>query len=470
MGTSGGKSTVRLIEGDKQPTVWIYPTAYNLMSFWAELAGKQSYEFTCLGRCVQRDGELYVTDAYMVKHEGTSAHVDMDDGDQIQLMMKLADAGFDGVLVDTKVPVPPDEIRCWTHSHPGTGPQATFWSGTDDACIERFLTGPFCVAIVFDSAGMNPKCRIDLKEPRVQMTANLKLHVPWLSEEQEKEAKALFKAKSSKVGFSQKNPYPSQSRGGPGNYSHGSQYTGHGGYTGVYQPQTLKSVHSAPPAVKGVPDEVEVEQSDEQLTERIKALFGLDDDQVDPDWLDWAREHSDDYGEWTVGEEQDEEDSQVSLLDAEREVAGTVSGEEAMYDAYGDEALDAYDELVAGEGAQIIPLAEIKSLGEGGDTLDIISVTGDESVEDLSWIEDAEIREVGDYTTGIIGGRKVKLPPDSSMAERMKLAAIDEDLSHLAVSVVTKVLTLKQAVTTLCARHDISQAVATEKIEALLKG
>ena len=49
----GPKSTVKELRSDPLPVVWIYPKAYYLMAMWARLAGKQSYEFTCLGRAVE---------------------------------------------------------------------------------------------------------------------------------------------------------------------------------------------------------------------------------------------------------------------------------------------------------------------------------------------------------------------------------------------------------------------------------
>lgn len=499
MGTSGGKSTVTLLKAEVLPTVWIYPTAYYTMSLWASLAGKQGYEFTCLGRCVQEKDELYVTDAYMVKHEGTSASVDMDDGDQIMLMMKLESEGFDGVLVDTKGPVPPDEIRCWTHSHPGTGPSATYWSGIDDACIERFLTGPFCVSIVFDSEGRNPKCRIDLKEPRVQITADLQIYVPWLTEEQETKATALFKEKSSRAGFNQKNKYPSHSRGsqakGYGNYGSG-RYSGHddfdgypdygqhrGNYSGsrsttttsTSKPTTSTSTSKTPTQTQAVAEDHE---SDDEIRERIMSLFALRKDQVEEEWITWAKEHTDEFGEWTFD---GEEDHQTSLLDAEYQMADLTDAIEGtaaldtLVDNLGpsDEALEEYERLIGERTGEIIPLSDIKDLEAG---IEVVDMTGESDDEDTAWIADAEVRSISDYEEPANGDEAAASEdqtsddtvPDAQLGDRMKEEAIAVDIKTLAAGVASKSITLKDAVETICKRHDISTEKASEAFQSHL--
>jgi hypothetical protein len=175
---------------DNKYTVWIHPRAYHLMSLWAELAGKKKQEMTCFGQTSVEDGEIVVEDAHLIEHMGSSASVDGDEDDIIRMTMELYEKG-----------VMPDQVRCWTHSHPGTGPSATYLSGTDEDNIERYLTGEWLVSIVFDSKGQYPYCRIDFKEPRVSVEAELKMYIEYLSEEEVKAATEEFKEKASSHSF-----------------------------------------------------------------------------------------------------------------------------------------------------------------------------------------------------------------------------------------------------------------------------
>jgi hypothetical protein len=173
----------------KSLTVWILPKAYHKFSLWAEMGGKKHREMTSFGRVEIEDGDLVVTDAYMIKHVGDSASVDGDEDDIIRLMMELHEQG-----------IPTEELRCWTHSHPGTGPSATFLSGTDEDNIDRYLTGEFLVCIVFDSKGGAPYCRVEFRageNERVGVEANLEMYIPYLSEEEEDKARADYVKMSS---------------------------------------------------------------------------------------------------------------------------------------------------------------------------------------------------------------------------------------------------------------------------------
>lgn len=172
--------------GHKRPTVYVEPRAYHLMSLWARLGGRKSREMTCFGRAQLYQGKIIVTDAYMVAHEADSAGVDADDDDINALMFELDQKG-----------VPPDEaFRCWIHSHPGTGPKATYLSMTDEAMIDRFMLGDWLVSIVFDSVGESPYCRIDYKNPRSSVEADVEINWPYLSQEDVKWAEEIYKKKA----------------------------------------------------------------------------------------------------------------------------------------------------------------------------------------------------------------------------------------------------------------------------------
>jgi len=167
--------------------VQVTPEAWNKMSYWAALGGKEHREFTCFGRAVYEENELRVLDVYLVKQEGTSGGVDGDDADINRLMMELYEKGIE----------PDEAFRCWIHSHPGTGKSATYLSPTDDANIDRYLTGQWLISIVLDSKGDNPFCQVDIREPRVSIKSEVEIYHPQMDEATKSAAKAEFDAKSS---------------------------------------------------------------------------------------------------------------------------------------------------------------------------------------------------------------------------------------------------------------------------------
>lgn len=169
----------------KNPKVYVKPKAWSMMSYWARLGGRKSREFTCFGRAVFEHGVFCVTDVYLVKQEGTSGGVDGDEEDINRLMVELYEKGIE----------PDEAFRCWIHSHPGSGSTATYLSGTDEENIERYLTGAFLISIVLDKNGDHPYCRVDLKEPRWSVEADLEVDMR-LTEEERKAAEEEFKEKS----------------------------------------------------------------------------------------------------------------------------------------------------------------------------------------------------------------------------------------------------------------------------------
>jgi len=174
------------------PIVYIDYKAYQLLSLWARLGGKKNREFTAFGRLQTLKGSLVVTEAYLIKHSGSSASVEMDEKDHIKVMLELDKRG-----------VPPDEaFGCWVHSHPGTGPGATYLSGVDEGNIETLLANSqLLVSIVFDSEGGHPYTRIDLKHPRLRLPTKLKI-VNLFMEEELSDAEKLFDEKSSSKSYS----------------------------------------------------------------------------------------------------------------------------------------------------------------------------------------------------------------------------------------------------------------------------
>lgn len=285
----------------KVPTVWVYPKAYYTMSYWAKLAGDKNREMTCFARCILEDGDAVVTDAYMVEHEGNSGAVEADDEDVVRLMVELNEKG-----------VPPDEaFRCWVHSHPGYGSSATYLSGTDEDMIERFMSGDFLVSIVFDSAGKNPFCRIDYKNPRCSIVADCELYIPYLTKEELDEAKKEYNDKSGQLGpalrsysFPPTRKHSSTKRSGSYTSPKGSAsivptFSGNtDARTGSYSSMVANPSRSIQTLLLGE-DDVEEEEfegfgfdyteadSMGDLRNQMMSEFELDDEDIQEQWLEW---------------------------------------------------------------------------------------------------------------------------------------------------------------------------------------
>jgi hypothetical protein len=173
------------------PVIHITPRVYRLAKYWATRAGKQGTEYSGFGNVEIRDGEIWITDHYIPEQECTAASTEMDDVSKAQLMHALFEQGLDPEMM----------FACWIHSHPGTGPNATYLSGTDEENITRNLTGGWLISIVVDSSGENHYCRMDMEQHgvRVQQEATVRVGIPALSEEDLGWAKGEFDSKVKKA-------------------------------------------------------------------------------------------------------------------------------------------------------------------------------------------------------------------------------------------------------------------------------
>jgi hypothetical protein len=430
MGTTGGKSTVTKFDAGagKRPVVRVYPKAYELFQLWAKMGGDRNREFTCIGRATRdAEGNVTVTDAYMVKHHGSSAAVEADDDDIIQLMMRLNDHGIDGPLVDTKTPVGPEDLRCWVHSHPGRGEKATFWSGTDDACINRFLTGEFLVSIVFDSEGNHPKCRIDIPVPRVQFTADVeKMVVPALTDDDVKLAKDLFNEKSSATYAQGKGKGGGTviRYGGYIDYDDDFEYIGYGRGCGPISSHTSHTGRGRTTVVsRGTSSSSKggSSKADTTFRKHIAEAFGLDPHEVDPRYIEWAQDNGDRFGEWSFGV--DETGLDTDEMTAEQ-IAQVEDAEEQIALAYDYEMTDS---------------EKLK--------FDIASATGELTEEQLAELEarhaHAELSDI-----------------DEELVERMELRALEEAAVEVAIEVAGGGMERVDAAAYLSATHGVSASVA----------
>lgn len=462
----------------RTPTVWIYPKAYYTFSQWARMAGSSKgggYEMCSFGRTIVEDNECVITDAYMTKHEGTTGSFEADDEDLCMLMMKLNAEG-----------IPPDEaFRTWVHSHPGTGESATFLSGTDEAMIDRFMTGEFLISIVFDSAGKNPFCRIDTKNPRMSIVADLELYIPYLTEEEIKENQEIFKEKSSKKSYtpskyvaskpngkSKSSSWVSSSSSSSGSSSsgghtsrYGSGYSG--GYGGVYDgseeygwPDYTDRRTGSYSSLTYTSEAVQIDLVDtdkktdielpasidglsmEQLRDQFAKVFELDDEDVQEQWLKWIAES-----------EGFEDLFEIVDVIGEAKEAGHV-GKPAT--AAPDQAAENEDKDGDGD-AEVIMIDLPAADDDDDDSKNPVEKLGATAIELIGSalaerVTDAQ--EAGD--DGI---------PDALVGSVVARFQLLSDLDQLASRVVESDLTKDQAIATAVEQFNLTVADATTAIE-----
>lgn len=429
--------------------VYIDEKPYELMRLWAKLAGKKGYEFTCFGRTVIEDGDPRVTDAYLVKHEGTASSVEADEEDVVLLMMKLNSEG-----------IPPDEaFRCWVHSHPGNGPSATYLSSTDEANIDRIMTGEWLVSIVFDSSGNNPYCRVDTKSPRMRVEAELVvLEPPVLNDAEIKDAEELFEEKSSRRAYQSSTgkgtSYPSPHRqvgfggydgtgyyrSGYGGQSYGGQSysapatkpgtssgSSAGGYRGTPRalPQAGQSQGSS--AKTATPPKTSLSKEDEELLrEHLTVAFDLDNEDVQNQWIAFAVEHRDQLASWREAFSMSEDSVHSIEIPATEET---------------DDAID-----VEGEEEEEILVSDGDGVPVG---FTVVSET-----ELLFELDDGDVILSDDEA--VTGDTVPSYSPASAMEQKSR----DEDLDRIAENVLSKVLSENEAIDLAMNRHNLREAEA----------
>ena len=100
-------------------------------------------EFSCLGIVTD---DLFIESVHLFDQSCTDASTELDPTALAKFLTRCDQ---------------PEKVRCWTHSHGG---MKTFWSQTDDECIEGLENESFLVSIVVNKAG-DLKCRVDLYQP-----------------------------------------------------------------------------------------------------------------------------------------------------------------------------------------------------------------------------------------------------------------------------------------------------------------
>jgi len=155
------------------PTVLATALVLTKVRHWADIAHG---EFSALGTVVVDDGNLLITDVFLVEQTSGPGSTEMDEEGIAKLLIDLEQSGEDS-----------GQLRCWVHSH---GLSDTFWSGTDLDCIQGLDNGEWVLSWVCNKAG-DDRLRLDLYQP-VRLTLDhlkLKVHIDdselrgWCAEE-----------------------------------------------------------------------------------------------------------------------------------------------------------------------------------------------------------------------------------------------------------------------------------------------
>ena len=145
---------------NKGPAVLIAPEAEQRIRHWVDLARG---EVSGLGTVIPHDDGLSVQEVYLLEQQCSGSHTELDDGAVAALLVNLDAKG-----VDTGA------VRFWWHSH---GTMQSFWSATDDSCIEGLANDNYMVSLVTNQHRQD-RVRIDQYTP-LRLTVDevpLRLH------------------------------------------------------------------------------------------------------------------------------------------------------------------------------------------------------------------------------------------------------------------------------------------------------
>lgn len=127
--------------------LYIDPIALRKIQYWADAADG---EVSGLGIVEeQEDGNMLVTEAFILEQECTAADTELDPEAISKLMTDIIKDGKD-----------PGKLKFWWHSHVNMG---VFWSGTDDDCAETLST-EYAFSLVVNKH-KDRRVRLDLYKP-----------------------------------------------------------------------------------------------------------------------------------------------------------------------------------------------------------------------------------------------------------------------------------------------------------------
>lgn len=107
-------------------------------------------EISGLGMVERVDGDLRITDIFILEQEVTSGNTTLNNKDLAKKTIDIINAGGD-----------PSKMKLWWHSHTNGG---MFWSTTDDRCCEAYDNDQWLLSIVINCK-KELRCRLDVYNP-----------------------------------------------------------------------------------------------------------------------------------------------------------------------------------------------------------------------------------------------------------------------------------------------------------------
>ena len=127
--------------------LYLLPEVEERMRHYTNLAAG---EVSGLGTVEQFDGGFLVTDLFLPRQECSPGGTELDQESVATLLMELDHAGKD-----------PGTLKFWWHSHGGLD---TFWSRTDEECVNNLANGDYLLSLVTNKRG-DVLARLDIFRP-----------------------------------------------------------------------------------------------------------------------------------------------------------------------------------------------------------------------------------------------------------------------------------------------------------------
>jgi hypothetical protein len=135
-----------------KPELRLSLQANEKITHWVDLAEGEVSGLGVIDPVYGEDGQIEafeVDDIFLLDQVSTKSNTELDPQAVAEFLVEAAEAGF------------ADRVRLWVHSH---GAMDTFWSATDDACIEGIGGEPYLVSLVVNKAG-DRRARLDTFSP-----------------------------------------------------------------------------------------------------------------------------------------------------------------------------------------------------------------------------------------------------------------------------------------------------------------
>jgi len=267
-----------------EPTIFLLPEVITKIDIWCK---KAKGEVSGLGLIdIDEDGDIFVTDVYLLEQKSSSGNTDLDQEAVGNLMTELRKEG-----------ISMSKLRFWWHSHGNGG---VFWSGTDDKTIDILGKGGFMVSMVTNKK-REKKFRIGMQKPLKLDLDDVGWSLAYFPDEEfEKECEKEFDEKVKEVTtittFKGSGNY-GHNRSGRGRFYHNGRWHdswpgGNGGSRtdspggGLHQPVPFQGEDTSPGTnnpLEMLPSWGEIPGTDARS--RVSDLVGQEIEEVDTLWL-----------------------------------------------------------------------------------------------------------------------------------------------------------------------------------------